>query len=115
MGKIIVQGLNLEVTESIEAHVSEQFKKVTEHFESFIVENIVVKLEVNAHPSHIKKASVKVPIRGNDISLETESDDMYKSIAELAQKTNRQLRKHKEKVKGRQTYNKRQETNIDED
>lgn len=107
MSKLIVQGQKVEVTEAMEAHAKEQFERVFNHFENFIVEDVTLRLGVNVHPSHITTASVLIPVRGNDISIEVTGDEMYKTITEVARKAERQLRKHKEKNNPRTGIDKR--------
>lgn len=107
MSKVLVQGIHVEVTEAIESHATEQFKKVLDHFESLVVENIEMKVEVSNHHSHINVVSVKVPVPGNDIQITEEGDDMYAVISSVAQKVHRKLRKIKEKSNSKTGHNKR--------
>lgn len=102
MTKVTVQGIHVEVTDSIKDHVEDQFSKVLEHFEDHITGNLEVKISVNQHHAHLKSASVKVPVVGAPVHIEEEGKDMYKVLTTLADKAERQLRKLKDKkqVKG---------------
>lgn len=103
MAKVIVQGINLEVTDALKTQCQDHFGKVIDSFENFVVEDVVVRLEVEKEE---QKASVTIPVKGNDIVITTSSSDMYATISELASKASRQLRKHKEKAQARGTKDK---------
>lgn len=107
MTKIKVQGLNVEVTEALETHTQEQLGKLIANFESIIVEDITVTLDVDAHHSHIQKATIKVPVRGNDVVVDDQESDMYKAITSATQKAIRSVRKVKEKSQHKKGGNKR--------
>lgn len=109
MGKVLVQGINVDVTDAIESHTQDQFKKVFEHFDSLIVEQITAKLKVSTHHSHINEITLQIPIPGNDITIEDSGDDMYKVISSVAQKANRKLRKVKEKMSAKSGRDKREQ------
>lgn len=106
MSKILVQGRDIEVTESLENHVQEQFSKALAHFEALVVETVEVTLKVE---SNVNTASVHVPVAGNDIQIAENGEDMYQVITSLAHKATRKLRKIKEKANQKSGLDKRQQ------
>ncbi len=107
MSKIIVQGIKVDVTEAIETHTKEQFSKVLEYFEDHIVGNVEVKISVSKHHAHQKTASVMIPVVKKPIVIEEDGDNMYTLISTLADKSERQLRKLKDKKQTRTGLDKR--------
>ena len=115
MVKVTVQGLHLEITESLEQHVQEQVGKFVENFEAVIVEDVSVSLGVDSHHSHLNTVTIKVPVKGNDVVVEGHDADMYKAITATAQKAGRSVRKIKEKAQHRKGKDKRHIVADDDD
>jgi len=90
---IIITGLNLELTDAIKEHVREKLSKVFKHNERVI--RINVELEYRPSKKHINEfvAKARVEVRGSDIVVSIESDDLYKSIDALNEKLTRQVRR----------------------
>ena len=111
MKKVIIKSIGFDITDSIENHIVDHFNKVIDSFENFIVEDIVVNLKLDKLQ---QIASVRIPVKGPDLTLEATSDDMYASISDLAAKSSRKLRKLKEKSQSR-GLNKRSFVEHDDD
>lgn len=90
---LTITGHHLEVTPAIRAHVEEKIGRVTRHFDHVIDVTVILAVEKLKH-----KAEVNVHIRGKDIFVEATDGDMYAAIDALADKLDRQVLKHKEKV-----------------
>ncbi len=89
-------GHHLEITPSIRDYVSSKMTRINRHFDHVIdvsmilsVEKLQQKIEANVHLS------------GKDIFVESENPDMYAAIDLLVDKLDRQIIKHKEKVKNK--------------
>jgi ribosomal subunit interface protein len=90
---IKIQGLHkLAITKAIEEHAKEQFSKVLKQFEMHI-ESSKLTLEVEKHTS---KATVTIHLRGKDVVVHENGNDMYAVITSVAKKTLRVIRKNKE-------------------
>ncbi len=101
---IELTGKNLEITEPLNKHVHEKFKKLSQYSDSITSIHVVLDIENqrksrNAsdkdEPQQI--ASAKLHISGSDIYAKSESGDMYKSVDLLVAKLVSQLKKTKEK------------------
>jgi len=90
---IIISGINLELTDAIKDHVRTKLSKVLKHNERII--RINVELEYRPSKKHINEfvAKARVEVRGSDIVVSIESDDLYKSIDALNEKLTRQVRR----------------------
>ncbi|MGV2827627.1 ribosome hibernation-promoting factor, HPF/YfiA family [Myxosarcina sp. GI1(2024)] len=96
--KLLIQGNNIAVTDSIHEYVSEKLAKAVKHFEN-ITSKIDVHLSVarNSRIESKHKAEVTVYANGTIIRAQEGSGNLYASIDMVADKIYRQLRKYKEK------------------
>ncbi len=96
--KLLIQGNNIAVTESIHDYVEQKLEKAVRHFQNF-TSKVDVHLSV-ARNSRIEgkhKAEVTVYANGTVIRAQEGSENLYASIDMVADKIARQLRKYKEK------------------
>ncbi len=85
-------GNHVEITDSMREYVVSKISKITRHFDHVIDVSVILSVEKLK-----QKAEANVHIRGKDIFVETDSEDMYASIDSLIDKLDRQILKHKEK------------------
>ena len=93
---ITVSGHHVDVTPALRDYVNTKLSKLQNHFDN--ITNTVVTLTVE---KLVQKAEATVHVAGANLFAECESEDMYAAIDSLADKLDRQLIKHKEKLKGR--------------
>lgn len=91
--KYVIVGKNMEVSSSLEKAVKDKLGKL----EKFFAEDTTahVTLQVN-HERHI--IEVTIPVKGNVIRCEQQSNDMYTSIDMVEEVIERQLKKYKSKI-----------------
>lgn len=96
--KLLIQGNNIAVTDSIHEYVKEKLAKAVKHFEN-ITSKIDVHLSVarNSRIESKHKAEVTVYANGTIIRAQEGSGNLYASIDMVADKIYRQLRRYKEK------------------
>lgn len=85
-------GNHVEITDPMREYVISKIGKITRHFDHVIDVSVILSVEKLK-----QKAEANVHIRGKDIFVETDSDDMYASIDSLVDKLDRQILRHKEK------------------
>ena len=88
-----ISGHHLEVTPAIRDYVVAKLERVTRHFDSVIDVSVIVSVEKLK-----QNVEATVHVRGKDIHVEAIDADMYAAIDLLADKLDRQIVKHKEKV-----------------
>lgn len=91
---ITFTGHDVEVTEALKKLTTEKMHKLEKHFDH--ITNISVILSVQKL-DQIAEATVNVP--GNQLFAKATSQDMYKSIDQLVDKLDTQVKKYKEKMK----------------
>ena len=96
--KLVIQGKNIDITESIRNYVNEKIEKAVSHFQS-ITSEVDIHLSVAKNPRINPKQTAEVTIYANGtvIRAEESSENMYASIDLVANKITRQLRKYKER------------------
>ena len=103
--KLLIQGNNIDVTESIDDYVREKLEKAVKHFQS-ITTKVDVHLSVarNARITNKHKAEVTVYANGTVIRAQEGSESLYASIDLVSDKIARQLRKYKEKLNNKKNH-----------
>ncbi|EDM85099.1 MULTISPECIES: ribosome-associated translation inhibitor RaiA [unclassified Limnobacter] len=88
-----INGHHLEVTPAIRNYVIEKLDRVKRHFDHVIDASVtisVVKL--------VQRADVTLHVRGKDIHAEASHENLYAAIDALADKLDRQVLRHKDKL-----------------
>lgn len=91
---INVRGKNIELTPALREHVEKRLGRVTRFFEHLREVHVILKVEKGHHI-----IEVTIPINGMTLRGEESSADMYASIDMVVDKLEKQLSKHKEKLK----------------
>jgi putative sigma-54 modulation protein len=89
-----VSGHHVEVTPAIRDYVTGKLQRVTRHFDHVIDINVILTVEKLRH-----KAEVNVHLSGKDVYVEADDENMYAAIDLLVDKLDRQILKHKTKVR----------------
>lgn len=88
-----VSGHHLDVTPAIQGYIEEKLARISRHFDQ--VMDIDVILSVNKLD---QKVEAKVHLSGKDLFCESIDADMYAAIDGLADKLDRVVLKHKERL-----------------
>jgi len=88
-----ISGHHLEITPALRDYVTGKLERVTRHFDHVIDVNAILSVEKLK-----QKAEVTVHLSGKDIYVESIDEDLYAAIDILADKLDRQIQKHKQKL-----------------
>jgi len=102
-------GNHVEITDAMREYVISKIGKITRHFDHVIDVSVILSVEKLK-----QKAEASVHVRGKDIFVETDSEDMYASIDSLVDKLDRQILKHKEKNLERRNHGALKNQELDE-
>ena len=89
-----ISGHHLDLTDSIKEYVENKLEKLDRHSDQITSINVILtvdKLE--------QKAEATVHVSGKDFFADSSSEDLYAAIDLLSDKLDRQLIKHKEKLR----------------
>ena len=87
-----ITGHHVEITPPLRQYVESKLLRLERHFERVIDVRVVLDVEKLNH-----KAEATIHTRGKSLFADAIADDMYAAIDALADKLDRQIRKHKEK------------------
>ena len=88
-----ISGHHLEITPAIHDYVTGKLERVTRHFDNVIDVNVILSVDKLK-----QKAGVTVHLSGKDVFVESTDEDLYAAIDSLADKLDRQIQKHKQKI-----------------
>jgi putative sigma-54 modulation protein len=92
---INIAGHHVEVTSAIRDYVTAKLDRVIRHFDHVTSVHVILSVEKLK-----QKAEVTLHVKGKDIHADSTGTDLYASIDAVADKLDRQVVKHKEKVTG---------------
>ncbi|CAM3911534.1 Ribosome hibernation promoting factor [Pseudomonas reidholzensis] len=90
--QVNISGHHVEVTDPLRTYVLEKLDRVAGHFDKITNVQVILKVEKLQ-----QKVEATVQIPGGEVVANAEDQDMYAAIDALADKLDRQLKKHKEK------------------
>lgn len=92
--QINLTGHHVEITDSLRNYVDTKFSKLERHFDH--ISNVHVILNVEKLN---QKAEATMHLSGAEVFASSENTDMYAAIDSMVDKLDRQVIKHKEKIK----------------
>lgn len=91
--QIDLSGHHIDITDSMRSYVNEKIGRLEKHFDRVTDAHVVLSVE-----KQIQKAEATIHVKGNKIFAHADNEDMYAAIDSLADKLDRQILKHKEKI-----------------
>jgi putative sigma-54 modulation protein len=91
--QLSVTGHHVEITASMRGYVEKKLDRIVRHFDHVIDTHFVLTVEKLMH-----KAEATLRVRGETIHALASDGNMYAAIDALADKLERRVRKHKEKL-----------------
>jgi putative sigma-54 modulation protein len=92
--QINLTGKNIQITDPLRTYVNSKFKRINRHFDELIDIHVVLDVE-----KHEQRAEATIKARGKAIFADAKKPDMYAAIDVLIDKLDRQIIKHKEKIR----------------
>ena len=91
---LLIHGNHVEVTPALRDYVQVKLTRVERHFDQVIEANVQLTVEKLR-----QRAEITLRLRGNNIHVESVDDDMYAAIDMLVDKLDRQVLRHKDRIK----------------
>ena len=101
--KISVRGKNIEITEAIEAKISEKLSKLDKYF--IVSDNVEAKVLCRVYP-YGQKLEVTIPTEYVLLRAEVVDDDLYNAMDLVVDKLEGQIRKYKTRLSRKSKDNK---------
>jgi len=95
---LLIHGNHVEVTSALRDYVAGKLTRVERHFDQVMDVNVQLTVEKVR-----QRAEITLRLRGNSIHVESIDTDMYAAIDALVDKLDRQVVRHKDRIKDHQT------------
>ncbi len=92
--QINITGHHLKVTIALKDYIEKKFQRLTRHFDHVINIHVVLTVEKIIH-----RAEASLQVSGNKIFADASDNGMYAAVDSLVDKLDRQIVRHKEKLK----------------
>ena len=92
--QINLTGHHVEITDSLRHYVDTKFSKLERHFDHISNVHVILNVEKLS-----QKAEATMHLSGAEVFASSENSDMYAAIDSMVDKLDRQVIKHKEKLK----------------
>ncbi|HZW12524.1 MAG TPA: ribosome-associated translation inhibitor RaiA [Noviherbaspirillum sp.] len=99
---LMITGHHLEITPAIREYVESKLERVVRHFDQIIDIAVILGVEKLSEKNKSQHAEVNLRLKGNVIHVDNVADDLYAAIDGLVDKLDRQVLKHKEKIREHQ-------------
>lgn len=87
-------GHHMDITPALRDYVTSKLEKIERHFDHVNDAHVILTVEKLRH-----KAEATIHVSGGNIFAEAVEEDMYAAIDGLVSKLDRQVKRHKEKLK----------------
>lgn len=91
--QINLSGHHVEISEPLREYVTSKLSKLERHFDHVTNAHVVLTVE-----KQVQKAEASVHVSGGLLFADATEQDMYAAIDAMADKLDRQIRRHKEKL-----------------
>jgi len=92
--QLSLSGHHVDITDAIRDYTNTKFDKIKRHFDKVIDVHVILTVEKLE-----QKAEATIQLNGSKIFAEDSQENMYAAIDALVDKLDRQVVKHKEKLK----------------
>ena len=92
---LIIHGHHVEITPAMRDYVQGKMERIRRHFDHVIEADVVLSVEDKLR----QRAEITLRVRGNSLHAESTDGDMYAAIDLLMDKLDRQVLRHKDRVK----------------
>ena len=90
---LVISGHHLAITPSIRSYVEDKLSRIRRHFDHVIDVSVILTVDRLA-----RKVEVSCHIPGKDIFVKSDDPDLYAAIDAVADKLDRQIIKHKDRL-----------------
>jgi putative sigma-54 modulation protein len=97
-----ISGHHLELTPALREYVENKLERIKRHFDNVIDVTVILAVDSLTEKEKRQRAEINLHLRGKDLHVESEAQDMYAAIDLLMDKLDRQVLKHKSKIQDHQ-------------
>ena len=90
-----ISGHHVDVTDAMKSYVEEKLQKLERHYDHITNAHVILTVEKIQ-----QRAEATVHISGAEVFADANCDDMYAAIDGLSDKLDKQVRRHKDRIRG---------------
>ncbi|WP_076999480.1 ribosome hibernation-promoting factor, HPF/YfiA family [Variovorax sp. KK3] len=95
---LTISGHHLDVTPALHSYVTSKLDRIIRHFDQVVDVKVILTVEKQKEKEG-QKAECSIRVKGNDMFAESSHADLYAAVDDLADKLDRQVVRHKERLK----------------
>ena len=92
--QINITGHHVDITPALRAYVEEKLERLERHCDNITNAHVILEIEKDR-----QKAEATINVSRGRVYADSEDENMYAAIDSLVDKLDRQIKKHKEKLK----------------
>jgi putative sigma-54 modulation protein len=96
---LTISGHHLEVTPALRSYVTTKLDRIMRHFDQVVDVKVLLTVDNMKEKDSRQRAECNVHVKGRDIFAESSHADLYAAVDELTDKLDRQVARHKTKIK----------------
>lgn len=96
---LTISGHHLEVTPALRSYVTAKLDRITRHFDQLVDVKVLLTVENQKEKDRRQRAECNIHVKGSDMFAESSHEDLYAAVDELVDKLDRQVGRHKDKIK----------------
>ena len=96
---LTISGHHLEVTPALRTYVTSKLDRIVRHFDQVVDVKVLLSVEEQKEKEGRQLAECNIHVKGNDMFAESSHADLYAAVDELIDKLDRQVVRHKDRVK----------------
>lgn len=96
---LTISGHHLEVTPSLRSYVTTKLDRISRHFDQLVDIKVLLTVENQKEKERRQRAECSIRVKGHDLFAECANEDLYAAVDELVDKLDRQVGRHKDRLK----------------
>ena len=96
---LTISGHHLEVTPALRSYVTGKLDRITRHFDQLVDVKVLLSVEKQKEKEGRQRAECNIHVKGSDMFAESTHEDLYAAVDDLVDKLDRQVVRHKDRIK----------------
>ena len=96
---LTISGHHLEVTPAWRSYVTTKLDRIIRHFDQVVDVKVLLTVENLKEKERRQRAECSIHVKGSDMFAESSHEDLYAAVDDLVDKLDRQVVRHKSRVK----------------
>ena len=96
---LTISGHHLEVTPALRSYVTTKLDRILRHFDQVVDVKVLLTIENQKEKERRQRAECSIRVKGSDMFAQSAHADLYAAVDELVDKLDRQVVRHKGRVK----------------